>query len=237
MPFLGNCCLSEVRTLFVGCGLSSQVALLMARTGFKRFILADGDKVSKSNLNRQAFYLDDIGTNKTIALGEHMRDVAYGCAIKIIPRFVKGWTELEELIEESDVVVNTADADETIYKINDCSRRMGKIEIFPLNLGFGSFFLFFDREEKITLRELGKGEYGVLAYKNILVESLGEENVAKYMREAFYNLLVSRKEAGFPQTGIATYLNASLIVHALVYYLQGGKPGLVNYFDPRKEQL
>src|SRR5215472_11947722 len=43
-------------TLFTaGSGLGSVVAILAARTGVKRFIIADGDTVQESNLNRQSF--------------------------------------------------------------------------------------------------------------------------------------------------------------------------------------
>src|SRR5690348_17290059 len=44
-----------------GVGLASVVATLACRTGFSRFILADGDVVDVSNLNRQAFGLADVG--------------------------------------------------------------------------------------------------------------------------------------------------------------------------------
>lgn len=49
-------------------GLGSHIALMLARTGIKRLLLADFDQVEISNLNRQAYTIDQIGIPKTEAM-------------------------------------------------------------------------------------------------------------------------------------------------------------------------
>lgn len=59
-----------------GCGgLGSNVAIALARIGVKKLIIADFDKVEYSNLNRQQFFLSDIGKNKTDALADFINAV------------------------------------------------------------------------------------------------------------------------------------------------------------------
>lgn len=49
-------------------GLGSNVAMLLARSGIRNFVVADKDKVELSNLNRQFFWPEDIGKPKVQAL-------------------------------------------------------------------------------------------------------------------------------------------------------------------------
>lgn len=49
-------------------GLGSQVAIALARVGVGTLILADFDVVEPSNLNRQQYFIDQIGLPKTQAL-------------------------------------------------------------------------------------------------------------------------------------------------------------------------
>jgi sulfur carrier protein ThiS adenylyltransferase len=57
-----------------GCGgLGSNVAIALARIGVKKIVIADFDKVEPSNLNRQQFFVSDIGKNKTDALASFIK--------------------------------------------------------------------------------------------------------------------------------------------------------------------
>ena len=56
-------------------GLGSNVAVSLARCGFDKFVIADFDKVELSNLNRQFYFLDQIGMYKVDALLENMRKI------------------------------------------------------------------------------------------------------------------------------------------------------------------
>ncbi len=56
-------------------GLGSNCAMHLVRSGFKRFVLIDFDRVDESNLNRQAYQLDQVGQFKVMALSKNLRAV------------------------------------------------------------------------------------------------------------------------------------------------------------------
>ena len=56
-------------------GLGSNVASHLVRAGVRRFVIADFDVVSPSNLNRQFFFRDQIGRRKVEALAENLRRI------------------------------------------------------------------------------------------------------------------------------------------------------------------
>lgn len=59
-----------------GCGgLGSAVAVALARVGVGRLVLADFDVVEPSNLNRQQFFIDQLGLPKVDALRENLRRI------------------------------------------------------------------------------------------------------------------------------------------------------------------
>ena len=61
------------RVGIAGCGgLGSLVAVALARTGVGRLRLVDFDVVEPSNLNRQQFFVDQIGRPKVEALAENL---------------------------------------------------------------------------------------------------------------------------------------------------------------------
>ena len=53
-------------------GLGSNVAIALARAGVGRLVVADFDKVEPSNLNRQQYFLDQVGERKVEALRENL---------------------------------------------------------------------------------------------------------------------------------------------------------------------
>jgi sulfur carrier protein ThiS adenylyltransferase len=65
--------LQRVRIGLAGAGgLGSNCAQALVRSGFKRLVLADFDRVDPSNLNRQFFFPDQIGLPKVVALGANL---------------------------------------------------------------------------------------------------------------------------------------------------------------------
>ena len=69
-------CLRAATVGIAGCGgLGSNAAVALTRAGIGGLILADGDRVAASNLNRQHFFQDDIGQPKVAALAAHLRAI------------------------------------------------------------------------------------------------------------------------------------------------------------------
>lgn len=53
-------------------GLGSNVAVALARAGIGRLVIADFDRVEPSNLNRQQYFVDQVGERKVEALRENL---------------------------------------------------------------------------------------------------------------------------------------------------------------------
>lgn len=53
-------------------GLGSNIAVSLLRAGVQQFIIADDDRVEISNLNRQYYFLDQVGMEKTAALQQNL---------------------------------------------------------------------------------------------------------------------------------------------------------------------
>jgi sulfur carrier protein ThiS adenylyltransferase len=56
-------------------GLGSAVAVALARVGVGRLIIADFDVVEPSNLNRQQYFVDQLGMHKVAALAANLRRI------------------------------------------------------------------------------------------------------------------------------------------------------------------
>ncbi len=69
----------QLKTKHVGIagvgGLGSQVAIALARSGIGSLTLVDFDVVEPSNLNRQQYFIDQIGLPKVSALAENLRRI------------------------------------------------------------------------------------------------------------------------------------------------------------------
>lgn len=101
-------------------GLGSQVAIALARTGVGCLVLADFDVVEPSNLNRQQYFLDQIGMPKVAALSEtlcrinptvdiHIHDCVLGTGN--IPRVFAECRILVEAFDRADqkeMLISTA---------------------------------------------------------------------------------------------------------------------------------
>ncbi len=70
---------AKVKAVTVGIaglgGLGSAIAVALARVGVGKLIVADFDVVESSNLNRQQYFIDQIGMLKTEALVSNLRKI------------------------------------------------------------------------------------------------------------------------------------------------------------------
>ncbi len=205
------------RVLLAGCGLGSRVATLAARTGFARFILADGDTVELSNLNRQAFRLAQLGRNKAEATAELVREINPAAEVEVLPRFIAA-AEADELVSRADVVVNMVDPGPALYAINHAATRQNKVSLFPLNIGFGAMALAFGPGSATLEEMVGKGTGPEMLFFKLVEAVLPEiPYVADYTVQLapVIDDILSGRRAG-PQLGVAVAINASLLVTAMI---------------------
>ena len=68
-----------------GCGgLGSNIAMLLVRAGVSQFVIVDFDKVEISNLNRQFYFLKDIGKPKIEAISENLLQINPDISIETV---------------------------------------------------------------------------------------------------------------------------------------------------------
>ena len=80
---------SHVAVVGLG-GVGGQAAVALARSGVGKLTLVDGDKVVRSNLNRQEVaYESTLGMTKTEACARLIRDINPSCELKLFDSF---WT-------------------------------------------------------------------------------------------------------------------------------------------------
>ncbi len=122
-----------------GCGgLGSTVALALARVGTGFLRIVDFDVVEPSNLNRQQYYVDQIGKPKVHALAENLARV--NPAVRIDPREVRITPDLvETLFADVDVVVEAFDRSQEKAMLAEAMIRRFPGKPFVMGLGMAGY--------------------------------------------------------------------------------------------------
>jgi tRNA A37 threonylcarbamoyladenosine dehydratase len=104
--------LRNANVLVVGVGgVGAYAAEMIVRAGVGRMTIADADKVSESNINRQLIALHStIGREKCDILAERLRDINPALELTIVNRFIKD-SETDALLDSDkfDYVVDAID--------------------------------------------------------------------------------------------------------------------------------
>lgn len=105
-------------------GLGSAIAIALARVGVGKLILVDFDVVEPSNLNRQQYFIHQIGMLKTEALRENLSKInPFLCVETHSERLDR--QNIERIFREAMVIVEALDrADQKAMLINAVSERM-----------------------------------------------------------------------------------------------------------------
>jgi sulfur carrier protein ThiS adenylyltransferase len=89
-------------------GLGSAVAGAMAKIGIGKMLLSDYDVVEPSNLNRQHYFVDQIGMQKTLALRDNLLRMNPAIHLELIEKQLTE-TDIPELFSNVDVLVECFD--------------------------------------------------------------------------------------------------------------------------------
>lgn len=133
-------------------GLGSNVICHLVRAGIRRFVAADFDVVSASNLNRQFFFVDQVGRKKTEALAENLR--------RIDPDLELDFRDLrlneentQDLFADCDVVVEAFD------KADAKTMLIGALADSGIPVVAASGLAGFGKSNDIRVRKAGKALY------------------------------------------------------------------------------
>ena len=92
-------------------GLGSNIATMLARLGISRIILIDFDVVEPTNLNRQDYYIGDIGLSKTQATCNRLSNINRDITL-ISHQIMLNEDNILSYIADADVVVEAFDSPE-----------------------------------------------------------------------------------------------------------------------------
>ncbi|HEY5541525.1 MAG TPA: sulfur carrier protein ThiS adenylyltransferase ThiF [Coriobacteriia bacterium] len=101
--------LAASHVAIIGCGgLGSNAAAMLVRCGVGELTLIDFDVVEESNLNRQMYFRDQIGTPKTVAISQTLLRIAPQVVLHLHQECVTP-ENLVQLVKGADVVIEAAD--------------------------------------------------------------------------------------------------------------------------------
>ena len=112
--YLGEDVLRYIQNVTVGIagagGLGSNCAVQLVRSGFKRFVLVDCDRVDASNINRQIYALHStLGQEKAALARARVLDINPDCEVDLRTSFVNADSLSRFLSPDLDMVVDAID--------------------------------------------------------------------------------------------------------------------------------
>lgn len=137
-------------------GLGSAIAVALARVGIGKLILADFDVVEPSNLNRQQYFVDQLGLLKTDALVSNLRKInpyveVEAHAVKLTPE------NIFPMFGNVDVMIEAFDrADQKVMLMQAFASQRPDVPLITASglAGFGA-------EGTIGVKKMGKNIYVV----------------------------------------------------------------------------
>jgi sulfur carrier protein ThiS adenylyltransferase len=135
-------------------GLGSAIAVALARVGIGKLILADFDVVEPSNLNRQQYFVDQLGLLKTDALVSNLRKInpyveVEAHAVKLIPE------NIFPMFGSVDVMIEAFDrADQKVMLMQTFAAVRPDVPLITASglAGYGP-------EETIGVKKMGRNIY------------------------------------------------------------------------------
>ena len=133
-------------------GLGSNCAVNLVRCGFSHFVIVDFDVIEPSNLNRQFYFLDQVGKPKVTALKDNLLRINADVAIDA--RIVRlDVSNIREMFDGCEVVVEAFDAAESKKMIaEDWGKRAHLFVSVSGIAGYGN-------ADDITTRRISKSFY------------------------------------------------------------------------------
>jgi sulfur carrier protein ThiS adenylyltransferase len=105
--------LSRSAVAVAGCGgIGSNVAVSLVRSGIGRLIIADMDIIEASNLNRQYFFIDEIGKPKSDTLKSRLLSINPDCEVTAIRKELSR-QDVGKLFSEADILIEAFDRAES----------------------------------------------------------------------------------------------------------------------------
>lgn len=120
-------------------GLGSNIALSLARIGVSNIKVVDFDIVEPSNLNRQQYYIKDIGEYKVNALKRNLEEVNPFINIEpVIKRLNK--ENIKEIFNNVDIIIEAFDNPECKAELSTVVLKDMKDKVLIASSGMASYY-------------------------------------------------------------------------------------------------
>lgn len=141
----GQARLLASRVLVVGAGgLGSPAAYYLASAGVGTLVLADGDTVDLTNLQRQILHtVDAVGRRKAESGRDTLARINPGCQVVPLPERLAG-SRLDDEVAAADLVLDCSDNFATRHAVNRACVRQGKPLVSGAAIRFDGQVAVFD---------------------------------------------------------------------------------------------
>jgi sulfur carrier protein ThiS adenylyltransferase len=156
-------------------GLGSNVAVALARTNVGKLIIADFDKVEESNLNRQQYFVDQLGRGKVEAMTENLRRINPN--VKIEGHQIKLTADnVLKIFGEADVIAECFDkAEEKQMLVETVLSKMPDVIVVSASglAGYGNSNAIQTRRVSKRFILVGDGKSGIDSVKILTAARVG----------------------------------------------------------------
>ena len=136
--------IKDYKIFLGGAGIGSIVAECALRFGFEHITIVDGDKVEKSNLNRQNYTDNDIGKYKAECLAERLLSINPNAQIDYHTEFLVP-DNIKDMLSGHNVAINALDfKDETPFVFDKICKERKIPVLHPYNFGWAGFVTVVD---------------------------------------------------------------------------------------------
>lgn len=170
-------------------GLGSNIAVSLARAGIGKLIIADFDIVTTPNLNRQQFFLEQVGLPKVSALKDNLSKINPFCEVIIHNERITP-SNLAELFGSCDILIEALDSAEQKQMLIEAWQ-----ELFP---------------DKVLIGASGLSGYG----RNELIRTVKFDNI--YLCGDGVSELQPGVSPIAPRVGIVANMQANLCLELLI---------------------
>jgi molybdopterin/thiamine biosynthesis adenylyltransferase len=228
--------IAETTLLIAGCGMGSAPAICAARTGFRKFVLVDGDIVDAHNLNRQFYSYSDVGLPKVECLKRHILEINPEAEVEAIPVNLDA-DNIPGIVERADVIFDTVDFVDlpALLGLHREAAKQEKPLFTAMNVGFGALVWYvppgstatwpaFLAEDMEKVRAAG-GDPD--RYADVYISFLGRlyHEFDQEVVDVIHNILVGMKESQAcpaPQLAVGSFSVAALAM-TMIHDLLAGR--------------
>lgn len=214
--------IKSCKILLAGCGIGSNIAECSLRLGFESLTLIDGDVVELTNLNRQNYLHDDIGSSKTEVLRKRLLGINPNANIISENIFLNN-ENIEAHLTGHRIAVNALDfQSDTPFRFDELCHAYKIPVLHPYNIGWASL-VFVILPDGPNLSSISNDYVGFeKKVAGFLIEKL--HNGAKGWIQ---NILSEYEEKGQgqspPQLSVGSWLAGGTCAN-IIYKIATGKP-------------